>query len=190
MARRVLLHACCAPCASVGLPALVNEGFSVSLYFYGGNIHPQIEWQARSDSLKKLAHEYNVPLRERPYSTEEWLSAAAGLEAEPEGGRRCVMCIRLQLEHAALYAAEEGIDTLCSSLTLSPMKDPQIINSLGAECAARHGLEWLERVWRKKNGVQKSVRECRRLSLYRQNYCGCVYSIAGKGNAEARSNGS
>lgn len=190
MERRVLLHACCAPCASVGLPALLNEGFSVSLYFYGGNIHPQSEWQARFNSLKKLACEYAVHLNERPYSTEEWFSVAAGFEAEPEGGRRCLMCIKLQIEYAAHCAVEKEIGTLCTSLTLSPMKDPQVINRIGAECAARYGLKWLERVWRKQNGVQKSVQECRRLSLYRQNYCGCAYSMAGRGSAEARSHGS
>ena len=177
MGQRVLFHACCAPCASAGLPALLNDGYLVSLFFYGGNIHPEEEWNKRLEALERLSFAYSVQLRARPYDTNEWADAVKGLEQEPEGGKRCAVCMKLQIEKAAQFAVAEAIPTLCTSLTLSPQKSPRLINQWGTEIAQKYGLEWLERIWRKNNGVLKSVQESRRLSLYRQKYCGCRFSI-------------
>ncbi len=177
MGEKVLLHACCAPCATVGTASLIDEGRDLTLYFYGGNIHPESEWDRRRESLQKLASAYGIPLLVRPYDVSEWDASVLGLEGEPEGGLRCVRCMRLQLENAARAARGLGIGTLCTSLTLSPQKHPDLINSWGRDAAESCGLRWEERVWRKKGGFLKSVRESSRLGLYRQNYCGCRFSV-------------
>lgn len=177
MCEKILLHACCAPCATVGTAELSTGGWKLTLYFYGGNIHPKAEWNRRLESLKILAGSYKLPLIIRAYSVNEWEHATEGLEKEPEGGIRCDHCIHLQLEAAAREAQQLGIGWLCTSLTLSPQKHPDLINEWGSEICERYGLRWLERVWRKKGGFAFSISESRRLNLYRQNYCGCRFSF-------------
>ena len=177
MDESVLFHVCCAPCATVGVPALIAEGYSLTLYFYGGNIHPLTEWRKRLESLQRLSRHYGTRLYARAYDTSEWTSATKGLEDQPEGGSRCETCMRLQLECAAAYAQRMQIKNFCTSLTLSPQKDPALINQWGEAVATRYGLNWLNRVWRKKGGFLLSVQESRRLGLYRQNYCGCRCSM-------------
>jgi predicted adenine nucleotide alpha hydrolase (AANH) superfamily ATPase len=153
------------------------ERWDVALYFYGGNIHPRVEWSRRLESLHALADDFSVPLHVRPWDVSQWNQRTAGLEGEPEGGARCEICMRLQLEAAAQLAQSSGIPWLCTSLTLSPQKRPDAINRWGSEIAESYGLRWLERVWRKKNGFALSLSESRRLNLYRQNYCGCRFSM-------------
>ena len=177
--RKSLFHACCAPCASVGTAAFAEEGREFSLYFYGGNIHPLLEWTLRRDSLMRLASAYGVELIARPYDTGEWDACTDGMGSLPEGGERCVRCMRLQLEQAAETAVQRGLSVLCTSLTLSPQKNPDLINQWGKEIAERFGLEWEKRIWRKKGGSLFAVTESKRLGLYRQNYCGCRFSLKG-----------
>ena len=128
MEEKLLFHACCGPCATTGVHALTEEKRGVTLYFYGGNIHPYDEWQRRLEALQKLAAAYSLLLIVRPYDTSEWDRRTVGLENEREGGRRCERCMRLQLESAAEKAAELSVSTLCTSLTLSPQKHPDLIN--------------------------------------------------------------
>ena len=157
----------------------------MTLYYYGGNIHPEIEWRKRLEALQILSRNYGTLLYSRPYDTQAWNSLAAGLEDAPEGGARCEACIKLQLESAALYAQRQHIKKLSTSLTLSPQKDPVLINQWGEAVAARYGLNWISRVWRKNGGFLLSVQESKRLSLYRQNYCGCRYSLKMRAAMEA-----
>lgn len=177
MGEKLLLHACCAPCATVGTARLSDEGYDVTLYFYGGNIHPRQEWERRLKSLQILAADHGMPLIARPYDVSEWKDATAGLEYEPEGGARCAVCMKLQLASAARAAREAGIGKLCTSLTLSPQKNPTLINGWGRAVAGANSLLWEERIWRKKDGFLFSLEESRRLGLYRQNYCGCGCSM-------------
>jgi predicted adenine nucleotide alpha hydrolase (AANH) superfamily ATPase len=175
-ARRALLHICCAPDASVPWPALLSEGFETDGFFYGGNIHPESEWRKRREAVEVLAASIGGFAAIAPYDVAEWRLASLGFEEEPEGGARCAACFRVQLEAAAAHAASAGYSHLCSTLTISPHKNPALINAIGAEAAAKSGLEWIERVWRKNDGFKKSVEASARLGLYRQNYCGCAYS--------------
>ena len=177
MSERLLLHMCCAPCASAALPRLLADGYEVTAFFYGGNIHPREEWERRRGAVLRLVSAYGLQAVIRPYGTDEWDDAVRGFEAEPEGGARCPRCMKLQLESAARAAREVGISALCTSLTASPQKNPETINGLGQSAAAEQGLRWESRVWRKKGGFLLSLQECRRLDLYRQNYCGCRYSM-------------
>ena len=174
---RLLLHICCAPDATVPWPELLNEGCEVVGYFYGGNIHPAAEYERRAEAVRTLSQATQAPAVLPAYEPEVWLEATKELADEPERGRRCSVCFRLQLEAAAQYAAEHGFTHLCTTLTISPHKDAALINRIGAETAARHGRVWVERIWRKKDGFKRSVAESKRLGLYRQNYCGCIYSL-------------
>ena len=148
----------------------------MTIYFYGANIHPYEEWEKRLAALRTLAADRSARLVVRPYDTAEWDASVKGLEDEPEGGKRCEVCMKLQLSSAAKAARDLGIDRLCTSLTLSPQKHPDMINKWGSDAAGENGLVWIDRVWRKKGGFAFSVSESRRLGLYRQCYCGCRYS--------------
>ena len=174
--RRLLLHICCAPDATVPWPVLKSEGYEVKGFFYGNNIHPLSEWQKRSDAVKKLSSLLDMEAEIAPYSPEAWLSATEGLRGEPEGGARCEACFALQLESAARFAAEGGFGFVCTTLSISPHKRPDAINRIGREKAIAARVEWVDRVWRKNDGFRLSVTAGREMGLYRQNYCGCAYS--------------
>jgi hypothetical protein len=174
-AEGLLLHLCCAPDGTIPWPTLEEEAFTVTGYFYGGNIHPEEEYRLRLAAVRRLAAEHRRLVVEH-YAPEEWFRLLASLEAAPEGGERCRRCFRLQLENAAREALRRGCRVLCTTLTISPHKNPDEINRIGVAVAEQFGLRWLHRIWRKGNGFARSVEESRRLGLYRQGYCGCLYS--------------
>jgi len=174
--QRLLLHACCAPDATVPLADLSAEGFAATLYWYGANIHPAAEEKKRREALASLAAG-RVPVFVEDTFTPPWMEAASPLAEEPEGGRRCALCFRLQLEGAARAAVREGIPLLCTTLTISPHKDASLINAIGEETVRAFGLRWLSRIFRKQNGFVRSVAMSKELGLYRQSYCGCIFSL-------------
>ncbi|HOM30524.1 MAG TPA: epoxyqueuosine reductase QueH [Acetomicrobium flavidum] len=174
---RVLLHICCAPDGTVPLESLKLEGNVVTCFFYGINIHPKEEYDKRLEAAKKLAANFGVSLLTLPYGPGQWLNATKALADEPEGGSRCVLCYRLQMEAAVRYAVALNYDACATSLTISPHKDPDLINAIGLGLANRACLAWIGRVWRKGGGFARSVAKSKELGLYRQRYCGCVYSI-------------
>ncbi|MDO5114923.1 MAG: epoxyqueuosine reductase QueH [Synergistaceae bacterium] len=175
--KKLLLHICCAPDASTPWPELIAEGYDAAGFFYGGNIQPRGEYEKRAEALSALALHTGAEVFSAPYLPERWLVAVEGLEDEPERGARCAVCFRVQLEAAARFASENGFPLLCTTLTISPHKDVRLINEIGAKLCAERGLTWLERIWRKKEGFRRSVEESKRLGLYRQNYCGCLFSL-------------
>lgn len=179
MKKKLLLHICCAPDATVPWPALSAEGYDAAGFFYGSNIHPREEYEKRAEAVRLLAAEENAAVFFESYDPESWFAAVRGLENEPERGRRCAKCFERQLSAAAAYAAECGFTHLCTTLTISPHKDAALINETGAKAAAENGLVWVEKIWRKKDGFKRSVTRSKELGLYRQNYCGCVFSING-----------
>ena len=172
-----MLHICCAPDATVPLRELKAEGWRLAGFFYGSNIHPQDEYQKRLATLRGLRESELFFLIEAAYEPEAWFSQVKGLEDEPEGGRRCSACIKLQLQAAAKNALALGCSHLCTSLTISPHKDIAVVSQLGRDVCASHGLEWEDRIWRKQNGFLRSLALSRELGLYRQNYCGCTFSL-------------
>jgi hypothetical protein len=184
--KTILLHVCCAPDATVPWVELQEEGYSVVPYWYGSNIHPPDEEQRRREAFGILAARMNSGVLREPYAPEAWLREAFPLAGEPEGGVRCALCFFLQLESAARRACEEGIPLLCTTLTISPHKDALLINKIGAECAARYGITWLDRVFRKRNGFVRSVALSKEFGLYRQSYCGCIYSMTRGGNVNGK----
>ena len=175
--KRLLLHICCAPDATVPWPELACEGYEVAGYFYGSNIHPESEWLLRLAAAERLAGILDRPLTVEPYEPEHWLARTADLAREPEGGARCARCFEIQLERCATFASHNGYDAICTTLTISPHKDARLINEIGARVAAAQGLQWVTRIWRKKDGFKRSVVRSRAYELYRQGYCGCMYSM-------------
>jgi predicted adenine nucleotide alpha hydrolase (AANH) superfamily ATPase len=175
-----MLHICCAPDATVPLAELAQSAASgrrLAGYFYGSNIHPREEYLRRAEAVALLARRMGVTVAMRPYSPDEWLARAAPLADEHEGGKRCELCFTVQLEAAAVEGVRCGADALCSSLSTSPHKDVKMLSRVGEQVSREHGIAWDGRVWRKNGGFVRSVALSRDLGLYRQNYCGCVYSI-------------
>jgi predicted adenine nucleotide alpha hydrolase (AANH) superfamily ATPase len=148
----------------------------VTGHFCGSNLHPEEEYGLRLGAVRHLADSLGGTLLIDPYRPWDWMEAVRGTEREPEGGERCSLCFAFQFEAAARAALERGCRLLCTTLTISPHKDPARINRIGGIVAERFGLTWLPRIFRKGEGFRRSVEESRRLGLYRQDYCGCVYS--------------
>lgn len=174
--KELLLHICCAPDASIPIPDLLSEGWNVRGFFYGSNIHPYDEYVKRLEALRILTIHYDIPCEILPYDPDEWLEGVRGLECEPECGKRCTRCFEIQLQKGAESAKRCGCENFCTTLTISPHKNVTLINVLGDSISCHHGLKWENRIWRKDNGFLRSVRASKELGLYRQNYCGCMFS--------------
>ena len=169
----LLLHVCCAPCAA-GCIERLTERFDVTMFFYNPNITDETEYGKRFGELVRFASYYGISVLDG--GKDDFLREVRGLEKEPEGGRRCAVCFRMRLDRTAAEAV--NYDCFATTLTLSPVKNAELINAIGAECAAKYGSAYVASDFKKKNGVLRSVELCKKYSLYRQNYCGCVYSRA------------
>lgn len=175
----LLLHACCAPCASASLEFLTRY-FSVTLFFYNPNITEQTEYQKRLEELRRFVREYpfdeKIPILAGAYEPERFFELARGLETVPEGGERCTTCFALRLGETAKLAAAQGFDYCTTTLTISPLKDAERINTLGLALCEQAGSVWLPTDLKKKGRYQRSIELSREYGLYRQNFCGCPYS--------------
>lgn len=182
----LLLHACCAPCSSYVLEYL-SKYFDVTLFFYNPNISPKEEFDFRAEELRRLIGEMPLPSSVKlicgRYDPEEFESIAKGYEELPEGGARCYRCYALRLEESAKRAKDGGYDYFCTTLSISPYKNAEWLNSLGKELSEKYGVGYLFSDFKKKNGYKRSCQLSEQYSLYRQDYCGCVYS---KREAEKR----
>lgn len=180
---RLLLHSCCGPCSSAVLEYLTQH-FAVTLLWYNPNLYPEAEFERRlatqRELLEKMGLAERVALLAEPWRSGEFSSAAAGLENEPEGGRRCTACFRLRLEETARLARAGGFDYFCTTLSLSRYKDAVRLNALGEEAAARHGVSWLPSDFKKQGREQRSSQLARQYGLYQQRYCGCEFSLASR----------
>lgn len=172
---KLLFHACCAPCVTYPFSILSSE-YNITVYFYNPNIHPVKEYKQRLSSIKKLALAWKFELIIASYDKENWFDAVGGLEQCKEGGKRCVECFRLRLQKTAEVAKQKSFDFFASTLTVSPLKNAEIINNLGNEIQIETGINYLESNFKKKDGFKKSCQLSRQENLYRQNYCGCIYS--------------
>jgi predicted adenine nucleotide alpha hydrolase (AANH) superfamily ATPase len=171
---KVVLHICCGVCAAGAVEALARDGHQVIGFFYNPNIHPAEEYQRRLETTCRVAQELNFPLEVPAYMPEEWLKHTTSLEHEPEGGKRCQICYRLRLEKTHQYLMDCGADAFTTTLTISPHKSAQVINRIGQEVA---GDKFLVRDFKKKEGFKRAIQLAKRWELYRQNYCGCIYSM-------------
>ena len=175
----LLLHSCCAPCSSYCLEYL-SQYFKITVLYYNPNLFPAGEYERRVSEQKKLVSalptKYPVTLVEMKGEPEEFYSAVKGLEHIREGGERCFACFRLRLERAARYAKENGFDFFTTTLTISPLKNAQKLNEIGEAAGVKFGVRHLPSDFKKKDGYKRSVELSKVYGLYRQDYCGCVFS--------------
>ncbi len=176
----MLLHICCAPDACYGVPAM-QERFRITGFFFNPNIRPGEEYDRRLDAVLRLRDFLPFALDVEGGGDKEWDAAVRGLEEEPEKGLRCEACIRLRLRRTAEEAKRRGIPSFCSVLTVSPKKDAAMVNRVGREEGERAGRVFIEADMKKADGFRKSVEISKRLGIYRQNYCGCLPSLRGRG---------
>jgi len=177
---RLLLHSCCAPCSSYVLEYL-SQYFAITVLYYNPNIFPEEEYRKRVEEQKKLIAalpvKHPVSFVEGRYQPEEFFAVAKGLEDVPEGGERCRKCFRLRLEETAKLAAEGGYDYFTTTLSISPLKNAQALNEIGQELATVYEVPYLPSDFKKRGGYQRSIELSREYELYRQSFCGCVYSM-------------
>lgn len=183
----LLLHSCCAPCSSYVLEYL-SEYFNITIFYYNPNISPAEEFQKRVQEQKRLISEmplkYPVKFIEGKYDCERFYEMANGMEHLKEGGERCFKCYRLRLEESAQIAKEGGFDYFTTTLSISPHKNAQVLNEIGKELGEKYGVNYLFSDFKKRNGYKRSCELSEIYGLYRQNYCGCIYSKMEAGERE------
>ena len=173
------LHSCCAPCSSAVLEQL-NDAFQIAVFYYNPNISPEDEFRRRAEEQLRLVRE--MPLAEDiraeigAYDPERFYAAVRGPESDPEGGARCGICFELRLRETAKYARDIGAEYFTTTLSISPLKDASRLNTLGSAIAAEYGLKYLHSDFKKKDGYRRSCALSKEYDLYRQDFCGCVYS--------------
>jgi len=176
---RLLLHSCCAPCSSYVLERL-TESFDITVLYYNPNIAPESEFLYRADEQRRLIEAMprtgKMELVVGPYEDSAFYALSRGLEDAPEGGERCTRCFRLRLGKTAQLAKEGGFDYFTTTLSISPLKDAQRLNAIGGELAAQVGVPYLFSDFKKKNGYRRSCELSEQYGLYRQDYCGCIFS--------------
>lgn len=176
---RLLLHSCCAPCSSYVLEYL-SQYFRITVFYYNPNIYPESEYSKRIVEQQRLIDEltvkYPVSFAAGPYEKERFYEAAQGLEQEREGGDRCMRCYELRLRESAALAGEGGYDYFTTTLSISPLKNAGKLNEIGVRLGEEYGVKYLPSDFKKKNGYKRSIELSKEHNLYRQDYCGCVYS--------------
>lgn len=174
--KRLLLHSCCGPCSSRCIETL-KKYFSVTVLFYNPNITDAAEYEKRKSEQTRFLKETGwASFLDCLYDPQEFFSAAKGLEGEPEGGARCYACYKLRLDFTARIAREQDFDYFCSTLSVSPHKNSAWLNAIGEELQEKYGVAWLYSDFKKQNGYLRSVQLANEYGLYRQNYCGCIFS--------------
>ena len=173
--QKLLLHSCCAPCSSACIERLL-EYFNIAVYYYNPNIDGEGEYSKRAKEQKRLCEHYFVPFIECEYNSQEFFEQVKGLEDASEGGDRCSKCYYLRLKRTAQYAKQNGYDFFTTTLTISPLKNAEKLNEIGFLVEKEEDVKFLPSDFKKKGGYQRSVELSKEFDLYRQNYCGCVFS--------------
>ena len=174
---RLLLYSCCGPCSSYVITYL-SEFFDITILYYNPNIEPDDEFKKRKDTQLKLINELNlrnVDFLDIDYSNNDFKEIVGGHEKDDEGGIRCHLCYDLRLTKTAMVAKEKGYDYFCTTLTVSPYKNSQVINHIGEDLEKEYSVKWLYSDFKKKDGYKKSIELSKKYNLYRQNYCGCMF---------------
>lgn len=177
---KFLLHTCCAPCSVAIIDELKNQ-FALTVFFYNPNIHPKEEYEKRKIVIQKICSEMKILFVEGEYEADKWFETVRGYENEPEGGARCPICFKMRLEKTAQYASKNGFEYFGSTLTSGRNKKAEIINPLGRKIGEKYGVKFYEEDWKKKGRQERSRELCQKKDIYRQSYCGCKYSLGGKG---------
>ncbi len=173
--KKLLLHACCAPCSSACIERL-KDSVDITIFFYNPNMDSEKEYELRAQEEQRLCENLGVKCIIEKYNPQEFYNIVIGLEKEKEGGKRCAECFELRLEKTANYALNNGYDMFATTLTVSPLKNANLINSIGKIVQDRVGVQYLPSDFKKKNGYLISIELSKKYGLYRQNYCGCEFS--------------
>lgn len=176
---RLLLHSCCAPCSSYVLEYLSNY-FEITVFYYNPNIYPKEEYLKRVEEQKQfisaIKTKHEVKFIEGKYDSDRFYEMAKGLESEKEGGARCFKCYELRLREAVIMASEGNYDYFTTTLSISPYKNAKKLNEIGEKLSKEYGVNYLFSDFKKKNGYKRSIELSTEYNLYRQDYCGCVFS--------------
>jgi predicted adenine nucleotide alpha hydrolase (AANH) superfamily ATPase len=176
--KKVLLHSCCAPCSGEVIEAMHASGIEITIFFYNPNIHPRKEYEIRKQDNIRFAEKVGIPFVDADYDSDNWFARVKGLEWEPERGIRCTACFDMRFERTALFAVENGFSVYTSCLGISRWKNMEQINSSGKRAAQRYpGLSYWNYNWRKGGGADRMYDIAKRENFYKQEYCGCVYSL-------------
>jgi predicted adenine nucleotide alpha hydrolase (AANH) superfamily ATPase len=173
--KKLLLHVCCGPCSTHVIEVL-KQNYDLTLFFYNPNVEPLNEYSLRLETAEEFAKKLNLPIIIGDYDSIEWHNAIKGHEQDEEEGERCGICFRYRLEKTAQLAKQKGFDIFTTTLTVSPFKNAEVINKIGRELAEKYSVEFLESDFKKENGYMHSVQLSKEHGLYRQHYCGCLYS--------------
>ena len=179
MKKKMLLHSCCGPCSTSVIDRLKEE-YDLTIFYYNPNIYPREEYQKRLAEQQKYVSliGLDIVLVDGTYiDNADFESHCVGLENEKEGGARCSVCFAYRLDKTAQYAKQNGYDIFATTLTVSPHKNAKVINDIGLKIAQKYNIEYLVADFKKQDGYLKSIRLSQKYSLYRQNYCGCKYSL-------------
>ena len=176
MKKKVLLHACCAPCASYPIIKLIEDKYEPVVFFYNPNIFPSEEYNIRRVELQKYCNQLKIKYIEGEYEIKQFYKAIAGFENEPEKGKRCSICFDLRLEKTAQVAQQMKIDFFTTTLTVSPHKNSNQVFESGTKIAQKYGISFLEYNFKKEDGFKKSREIARKNNMYAQSYCGCESS--------------
>lgn len=175
----LLLHSCCAPCSSYVLEYLSNY-FKITVFYYNPNIYPEEEYRRRAKEqevfISNLKTKYEISFNEGNYDSESFYAIAKGLEGQKEGGERCTRCFELRLGEAAIMAKKGSYDHFTTTLSISPHKDAKRLNEIGDRLSKEYGTNYLYSDFKKKEGYKRSIELSKEFNLYRQDYCGCVFS--------------
>jgi predicted adenine nucleotide alpha hydrolase (AANH) superfamily ATPase len=175
---KVLMHSCCAPCSGELIEQILANGIGLTIFFYNPNIHPLKEYNLRKDENIRYAKKYNIEFIDADYDVQDWFKRIKGLENEPERGERCTKCFDMRFERTALYAYENGFSYFTTSLGLSRWKDMDQINEAGHRAALRYeNVSYWDYNWRKYGGSERMYQISKRENFYKQEYCGCIYSL-------------
>ena len=173
----LLLHSCCAPCSSHVIEFL-NNYFDITIFYYNPNIFPKEEYEKRKlEQINFIKNFNNIKFLDCDYDNEKYNELIKGLEKEPERGKRCTVCFNLRLEKTASKGIENGFEYFGTTLTVSPYKNAELINQIGKKLEIEYKIKWLYSDFKKENGYKNSIELSKKYNLYRQDYCGCIYSI-------------
>ena len=177
--KKLLLHSCCGPCSSYVISYLTNY-FDITILYYNPNIYPYDEYLKRKQEQIKLINEIdcsnNLDIMDCDYDNDLYEKCITGLENEPERGNRCMVCYNLRMEKTAKMAKECNYDYFCTTLSVSPYKNSEWINKIGEKLQNKYNINWLYSDFKKKDGYKQSILLSKKYNLYRQDYCGCIYS--------------
>lgn len=173
---KLLIHTCCAPCALTAITRLASE-YQITLFFYNPNIHPEEEYKKRLKEVNRCKEIFGIEVIEGEYNPDKWFEEVKGLEKEPEGGTRCSICFKDRLNKTAEIAVSYKYDAFTTTLTVSPHKKAEVINSIGEDIGKKNNIKFLSLDLKKKDGFKTSVELSKKYNIYRQSYCGCLFSI-------------